>query len=41
MSGLLGYKSVRDAAVEFNAMMEGLANAETSWGRLPEPLPTS
>jgi AcrR family transcriptional regulator len=27
-AGLLGNKSVREAAVEFNAMMEGLANAE-------------
>jgi AcrR family transcriptional regulator len=27
-AGLLGHKSVRDAAVEFNAMCEGLANAE-------------
>jgi AcrR family transcriptional regulator len=27
-AGLLGGKSVRDAAVEFNAMLEGLANAE-------------
>ena len=27
-AGLLGCKSVRDAAVEFNAMLEGLANAE-------------
>jgi len=27
-AGLLGDKQVRDAAVEFNAMMEGLANAE-------------
>jgi AcrR family transcriptional regulator len=26
--GLLGRKTVREAAVEFNAMMEGLANAE-------------
>lgn len=27
-AGLLGEKSVREAAVEFNAMLEGLANAE-------------
>jgi AcrR family transcriptional regulator len=27
-AGLLGDKSVREAAVEFNAMLEGLANAE-------------
>jgi AcrR family transcriptional regulator len=27
-AGLLGRKSVQDAAVEFNAMLEGLANAE-------------
>jgi AcrR family transcriptional regulator len=27
-AGLLGRKSVRDAAAEFNAMLEGLANAE-------------
>jgi AcrR family transcriptional regulator len=27
-AGLLGHKSVREAAVEFNAMLEGLANAE-------------
>jgi len=27
-AGLLGKKSVREAAVEFNAMIEGLANAE-------------
>jgi len=27
-AGLLGGKSVREAAVEFNALMEGLANAE-------------
>jgi AcrR family transcriptional regulator len=27
-AGLLGKKSVREAAVEFNAMLEGLANAE-------------
>src|SRR5829696_5268992 len=27
-AGLLGRKSVQEAAVEFNAMMEGLANAE-------------
>jgi AcrR family transcriptional regulator len=27
-AGLLGAKTVREAAVEFNAMMEGLANAE-------------
>ena len=27
-AGLLGRKSVYDAALEFNAMLEGLANAE-------------
>ena len=27
-AGLLSGKSVREAAVEFNALMEGLANAE-------------
>ncbi len=27
-AGLLGHKSVREGAVEFNAMLEGLANAE-------------
>lgn len=27
-AGLLGERSVREAAVEFNAMLEGLANAE-------------
>lgn len=33
-AGLLGGKSVRDAAVEFNAMCEGLANAELRDGTL-------
>lgn len=28
VAGLLGAKRVQDAAVEFNAMLEGLANAE-------------
>jgi hypothetical protein len=27
-AGLLGTKSVSEAAIEFNAMLEGLANAE-------------
>jgi AcrR family transcriptional regulator len=38
-AGLLGDKSVREAAVEFNAMLEGLANAElrgTVFRNLPE-----
>ena len=38
-AGLLGEKSAREAAVEFNAMMEGLANAElrgTVFRNLPE-----
>ena len=37
--GLLGHKSVREAAVEFNAMLEGLANAElrrAAFRNLPE-----
>jgi AcrR family transcriptional regulator len=38
-AGLLGRKPVHDAAVEFNAMLEGLANAELRGGvfrNLPE-----
>jgi AcrR family transcriptional regulator len=34
-AGLLGHKSVRDAAVAFNAMCEGLANAELRGTTLP------
>jgi uncharacterized protein YgfB (UPF0149 family) len=34
-AGLLGRKSVQQAAVEFNAMLEGLANAELRGAVLP------
>jgi AcrR family transcriptional regulator len=34
-AGLLGRKTVREAAVEFNAMLEGLANAELRGSTLP------
>jgi AcrR family transcriptional regulator len=34
-AGLLGAKTVREAAVEFNAMLEGLANAELRGNALP------
>ena len=34
-AGLLGHKSVQQAAVEFNAMLEGLANAELRGAVLP------
>jgi Tetracyclin repressor-like, C-terminal domain len=34
-AGLLGRKSVQEAAVEYNAMLEGLANAELRGGVLP------
>ena len=34
-AGLLGTKTVREAAVEFNAMLEGLANAELRGSTLP------
>jgi AcrR family transcriptional regulator len=34
-AGLLGRKSIREAAVEFNAMLEGLANAELRGAVLP------
>jgi hypothetical protein len=34
-AGWLGDKPVREAAVEFNAMMEGLANAELRGGVFP------
>lgn len=34
-AGLLGGKTVREAAVEFNAMLEGLANAELRGSTLP------
>ena len=34
-AGLLGRKSVREAAVEFDAMLEGLANAELRGAILP------
>ena len=34
-AGLLGRRSVQQAAVEFNAMLEGLANAELRGGVLP------
>jgi hypothetical protein len=34
-AGLLGTKTVLEAAVEFNAMLEGLANAELRGSTLP------
>jgi AcrR family transcriptional regulator len=34
-AGLLGHKSVQEAAVEFDAMLEGLANAELRGAILP------
>lgn len=34
-AGLLGKKTVQEAAVEFNAMLEGLANAELRGSTLP------